>query len=150
MPNYRTHVAVGAPAGLAFAAVNSLNQSGFNVALEAFGGWWGGTAGAVLPDVVDPPYHTGHRAMGHGIIPVGAASLFWAENLHSWQNSLRRSADQHHVQQVSTQNSLPAWGRLLAEWFLRSLAGFVAGFGAGYFSHIILDFGTPCCVPFVA
>jgi len=41
MPNYSTHVAVGAPTGLAYAAVNSLNQSGFNVALEAFGGWCG-------------------------------------------------------------------------------------------------------------
>jgi hypothetical protein len=26
----------------------------------------------------------------------------------------------------------------------------VAGFGAGYISHIILDFGTPRCVPLVA
>src|SRR5947207_3275507 len=81
-------------------AVNSLNQSGFNVALKAFGGWCGGTAGAVLPDIFDPPDHPGHRAMGHGIVPVGTASLFWAGNLGSWQESLRRSADQHHVQQV--------------------------------------------------
>ncbi len=39
MPNDSTHVAVGAPTGLACAVVNSLNQRGFNVALEAFGGW---------------------------------------------------------------------------------------------------------------
>src|SRR5580698_1731552 len=90
LSDYRTHVAVGAPAGLAFAAFNSLNQNGLNVALEACGGWWGGTTGAVLPDVFDPPTQPGHRAMGHGLVPVGAASLFWAGNLPSWQDSLRR------------------------------------------------------------
>ena len=150
MPNYSTRVAVGAPTVLAYAVVNSLNQGGFNVALEAFGGWCGGTAGAVLPDIFDPPDHPGHRAMGHGIVPVEAASLFWAGNLGSWQESLRRSADQHHVQQVWAQNPLVALGHVLAEWFFRFLAGFVAGFGAGYISHIIPDFGAPRCVPFVA
>ena len=150
MPDYPTHVAIGAPSGLVCAAVNSLNQSGFNVGLEALGGWWGGTAGAVLPDILDPPNHPGHRAIAHGIVPVGAACLFWAGNLRSWQDGLRRSADQHHVQQVSAQNPLAALGHLLAEWFLRFLAGFVAGFGAGYISHIILDSATPRCVPFVA
>src|SRR5438552_3458402 len=69
MPNYSTHVAVGAPTGLACAVVNSLNQSGFNVALEAFGGWCGGTAGAVLPDIFDPPDHTWNRS-GWGCVPV--------------------------------------------------------------------------------
>jgi len=57
---------------------------------------------------------------------------------------------QHHVQQVWAQNPLVALGHVLAEWFFRFLAGFVAGFGAGYISHIILDFGAPRCVPFVA
>jgi hypothetical protein len=127
-----------------------LNQSGFNFALEVLGGWWGGTLGGVLPDIFDPPTHPGHRAMGHGLAPVGAASLFWAGNLQSWQDSLRRQADQHHVQQVPAQNHFAALGHLLAEWFFRFLAGFVAGFGAGYISHIIPDFGTPRCVPFVA
>jgi len=149
MPDYRTQVAVGAPAGIACAFFNSLNQRRFDVA-EAFGGWWGETAGAVLPDVFDPPTHPGHRAMGHGLVPVGAASLFWAGNLPSWQDSLRRQADQHYVQQVSAENPFAALGHVLAEWFFRFLAGFVAGFGAGYISHIILDFGSPRCVPLVA
>jgi hypothetical protein len=150
MPDYGTHVAIGGPAGLACASVNSLNQSGLNVALEAFGGSWGGTMGAVLPNVFDPPTHPRHRAMGHGLVPVGAASLFWAGNLQSWRDSLRREADQHHVQQVSAQSPFAALGHVLAEWFFRFLAGFVAGFGAGYISHIILDFGSPRCVPLVA
>jgi LexA-binding, inner membrane-associated putative hydrolase len=150
MPDYCTHIAVGAPVGLTCAFANSLNQGGLNITLEAFGGWWGGTAAAVLPDLFDPPSHPGHRAMGHGICPVVAGSLLWAGNLRSWQDGLRCLADRHRAQEIWAEDVLAALGHLLAEWLLRFLAGFVAGFGAGYISHIMLDYGTPRGLPFVA
>lgn len=150
MPNIRTHLSVGGPTGLGFAVVNSFDQKGINVAMEALGGWLGGAAGAILPDAIDPPNHSWHRGIGHGIAPVGAASTLWAENLSSWQLGLRQAADRHHIQQDWGQDPFAAFGHLLAEWLLRIAAGFVAGFGAGYISHIILDFGTPRCVPLVA
>jgi hypothetical protein len=149
MPNRRKHVAVGAPAGLAFAAVNSLNQGYFNSAIELLGGLCGGGAGAALPDIVDPPCHPGHRSLGHGIVPVGSAAAFWAKNLPSWQNGLRELADQHRAQRIAGCDWLESFGHLLIELILRFLAGFAAGVGAGYISHIILDLGTPCRIPLV-
>jgi hypothetical protein len=40
-------------------------------------------------------------------------------------------------------------GHAFAEWVLRLLSGFVAGFGAGYVTHVVLDFGTPRCLPLI-
>ena len=150
MPNRRTHIAVGAPAGLAWAAVNSLNQDYLDAAIELFGGLCGGGAGAALPDFIDPPCHPRHRSIGHGFLPVGSATAFWAKNLPSWQKRLRELADQHRVQRVVVDDGLEAFGHLLMELIFRFLAGFAAGIGAGYLSHIILDLGTPCCIPLVA
>jgi len=150
MPNRRTHTAVGAPSGLACSVFTSLGQDFPDFITECFGGLCGGWTGAALPDIIDPPNHPGHRSLGHGLVPVGAGLVFWAENLGSWQDSLRRLANEHQMQQITAQDPLASLGHLLAELFFRFLAGFLAGLGAGYYSHIILDHGTPRCIPFVA
>lgn len=150
MPNRGTHVAVGAGAGLVWAAVNSLNQDLLDTAIEMFGGLCGGGAGAVLPDLIDPPCHPRHRSLGHGLVPVGSAAALWAKNLPFWQNRLRELADQHRMQRNAANNILEAIGHVLMELIFRFLAGLAAGVGAGYISHIILDLGTPCCIPLVA
>lgn len=150
MPNRRTHVAVGAPAGLACASINSLNQDYLNAAIELFGGLCGGGVGAALPDIIDPPCHPRHRSVGHGFVQVGSAAAFWVKNLPSCQNRLHELADQHRVQRTVADDGLEALGHLLMELIFRFLAGFAAGIGAGYISHIILNLGTPCCIPLVA
>jgi hypothetical protein len=150
MPNRRMHVAVGAPTGLAYAAINSLNQDYLNAAIEMFGGLCGGGVGAVLPDIIDPPCHPRHRSVGHGLVPVGSAAAFWAKNLPSSQKRLRELADQHRGQRAVADDGLEAFGHLLMELIFRFLVGLAAGIGAGYISHIILDLGTPCCIPLVA
>ncbi len=149
MPNRRTHLAVGATVGVAWSALNALDQSAFDVILEGLGGWYGGRAGAVLPDILDPPVHPGHRALAHGILPVGRAGIFWAKNLEPCQDYLRRLANHHRAQRMIAQNPLEVLGHLLAECIFRLLAGFAAGLGAGYISHIILDLGTPGRIPLV-
>lgn len=150
MPNRETHVAVGATAGLACAVVNSLNQDCLDIAIELFGGLCGGSAGAMLPDLIDPPCHPRHRSLGHGLVPVGSAAALWAKNLHFWQNRLRELADQHRMQRNAANDILEVIGHALMELIFRFLAGLAAGVGAGYISHIILDLGTPCCIPLVA
>jgi hypothetical protein len=149
MPKRRTHLAVGATAGVALSALNSLDQNAFDLVLEVLGGWCGGRAGAALPDILDRPIHPGHRAIAHGVVPVGTALALWIKNLEPLQDNLRGLANRHRAQRISAQDPLEALGHLLAEWIFRFLAGLVAGFGAGYISHIILDFGTPGCIPLV-
>jgi len=43
---------------------------------------------------------------------------------------------------------LAAWYGLV-EMALRVLCGAVAGLGAGYLTHVALDFMTPCCLPLI-
>ena len=48
----------------------------------------------------------------------------------------------------TTDPIVQAW-HAFAESALRLLSGFLAGIGAGYITHVALDFGTPRCLPLV-
>jgi hypothetical protein len=118
--------------------------------METLGGALGGYCGGILPDCIDPPFHPGHRALGHGFVPVAAAANFWYQGLDGWQNQLRLLADeQGYRRSLSFDPAATAW-HAFAEWVLRLLSGFVAGLGAGYVTHIVLDFGTPRCLPLIS
>ena len=72
------------------------------------------------------------------------------QGLDGWQNQLRRLADEHNLaRSLSTDPLAIAW-HALAEWALRLLTGFLAGLGAGYVTHVVLDFGTPRCLPLIS
>jgi hypothetical protein len=149
MPNNPLHIATSTPAGAVFAFYKANSQNDLARFVEALGGAVGGYVGGVLPDRLDPPSHPGHRSWGHGVGSVAAGAVAWARRLDGWQDGLRRHAD--HRALLRGQATAPlaaAWYGLL-EWALRLLAGFVAGFGAGYLTHIVFDFGTPRCLPLI-
>ena len=150
MPNRPFHVATSAPAGAGYAFYKANNQNGLARTMEAFGGALGGYCGGILPDCIDPPFHPGHRSLGHGLVPVAAAANFWYQGLDGWQNQLRLLADEEGYRRfLSIDPATTAW-HAFAEWVLRLLSGFVAGFGAGYVTHVVLDFGTPRCLPLIS
>ena len=72
MPNRPFHVATSTPVGVGYALYKANNQNGLARTMEAFGGALGGYWGGILPDCIDPPFHPGHRSLGHGFVPVAA------------------------------------------------------------------------------
>jgi hypothetical protein len=150
MPNRAFHVATSTPAGAGYSFCKANKQNDLTRTMETFGGALGGYLGGILPDRLDPPFHPGHRSLGHGFVPVAAAASFWNQGLDGWQNQLRRLADEHNLgRSLSTDPLAVAW-HALAEWALRLLTGFLAGLGAGYVTHVVLDFGTPRCLPLIS
>ena len=150
MPNKPVHVATSGPAGLICAYMNApIDATGMNRLLEVAGGACGGALGGLLPDVFDPPYHPRHRALAHGMLPVLAGASVWGQGLGGWQTSLRQQADTFAVKRRSTVDPFLAALYSFAEMTLRLLCGAVAGLGAGYLTHIALDFTTPCCLPLI-
>ncbi len=150
MPNRPIHVATSTPAGAGYALYKANDQNDLARLLEAAGGALGGYCGGILPDHLDPPFHPGHRSLGHGFVPVAAAANFWNQGLDGWQNQLRLLADEHgYRRSLSTDPVATAW-HAFAEWALRFLSGFLAGLGAGYVTHVALDFGTPRCLPLIS
>lgn len=83
----------------------------------------------------------------HGTQPVTGAAVYWHLNLDQWQQSLRQMADNQRQNRLATTETLAVAWHTIAEWALRLLSGILAGFGAGYISHVALDFGTPRCLP---
>jgi hypothetical protein len=150
MPNRPIHIATSAPVGAAYAFHKANNQDGLAKITESIGGAVGGFWGGVLPDVIDPPYHPGHRSIGHGFLPVIAGATVWNQQLDGWQTQCRQLADEHAFRRSRSTDPLIAAWHALAEWALRLLSGFVAGFGAGYLTHVALDFGTPRCLPLIS
>ena len=149
MPNGPVHALTSTPAGAVYSLYKFNNQNSLARLFESTGGSIGGYIGGILPDWIDPPLHPGHRSFAHGLGPVLTGAAFWYRSLDDWQNDLRQIADQHaNCRARSTDFITIAW-HTFAEWVLRLFSGFLTGFGAGYITHVALDFGTPRCLPLV-
>lgn len=114
MPNRPFHIATSTPAGAGYAFYKANQQNGLARAVEALGGALGGYCGGILPDCIDPPFHSGHRSLGHGLVPVAAAGTIWNQVLDGWQNQLRRIADEHNYRRSLSAD--PASGRVGTLW----------------------------------
>jgi hypothetical protein len=95
MASGKTHQAVGALSGGAFAYYRAQGQEPPHILAETLDGLLGGWATSRLPDIFDPPIHPGHRSVGHAVIPVGTAGCYYAQSLGDWQEWLRRAAEEH-------------------------------------------------------
>ena len=126
------------------------SQNELGLFLEGVGGAFGGMAGGVLPDLLGPPNSSWHRSTAHSVLPVAIAGAYWSANLDEWQMKLRLLADHHHGARSQTTDVLAVCWHAFVEWVLRLLAGSLAGFGAGYLSHLALDLQTPRCVPLIS
>lgn len=150
MPNRPIHIATSVPAGAGYALYKTNIQNDLARLIELAGGAIGGYCGGILPDQIDPPFRPGRRSFGHGVCSVVAGATVWNQGLDGWQNRLRQLADEHSSRRSQSTDPIATAWHTFAEWSLRLLSGFLAGFGAGYISHVALDFGTPRCLPLIS
>jgi hypothetical protein len=149
LPTRTTHIAVGVPAGIAASVFSARSGNAGAILLEAVGGGLGGFAGAALPDVLEPPDNPNHRGIAHGIAPIGGLGFVVARDIERVQDFFRTEANQYAaLQQTAVSPALCLCFQFL-EALMRMLAGAVAGFVAGYTSHLILDLATPRSLPLI-
>ena len=150
MANHREHALAGAWRGGVAAAFLARDQALAPLLAEVAGGACAGRLAAALPDIIDPPTSFRHRSIGHGAAPVAAGIVALVRRLSQIQQQFREEA-QHHA--GARDQTASCWARLyhvIAEYFLRFVAGAVVGAAAGYVSHLVLDAGTPMGLPIFA
>lgn len=150
MPNGRTHKVVGAVVGGGAALVKSAGQPAGCRALETAGGVLAGVGLGMLPDVIEPALHPGHRSLAHGAAPAVVLGSLVAQHLDSWQASLRARAEQQATLAMQSQSQLAHLWHAFLELLFRLLAGAVAGGFGGYGSHLALDAFTRRGLPLIA
>jgi len=124
-------------------------ETPINKLTEALSGMAVGTFAGMLPDILDPPTHPGHRSVAHAIVPAGTAGVTVAPRIGSAQQWFREKAEQCRARRAVATNFFDSFVLLLAEILLRLCAGAVVGLAAGYASHLLLDAGTPDGLPFI-
>ncbi|MGH9770402.1 MAG: hypothetical protein ACRD4Q_01655 [Candidatus Acidiferrales bacterium] len=149
MPSRSVHLVTAVPVGAGFAFSKASQASSNQVPLEALGGALGGYLGGLCPDFFDPPTSPNHRALGHGLAPAGLGGVAWLSNLDSAQGWLRRQAEQCRQRSVQAQSPSAAFWFQFLEFLCVLGAGVLAGFVAGYASHLALDFATPRSLPLI-
>ena len=147
MPNRQTHIDAGAIAGTLTALVLAGRPSGAILMAELAGGMLGGALGGAMPDVLEPATSPDHRKLAHSLVTAGALTL---AKVTDWQAECRRQAA---AQRQSSVRFLPGSrersdAELAAIWW-SFLAGLIAGFVAGYASHLALVAATPRSLPFI-
>lgn len=147
MPNRPIHVFAGILAGGGFSVFQARDEEPGQVVCELVGGVVGGYVGGRMPDIIDPPTSPRHRSWGHGIIPVVVVGVTYAFYLVRWQEFLRKEAEKFRAWREKTKSRLKRLGHSFAEFILRAISGFLAGFFAGYVSHVLLDATTPGGLP---
>ncbi len=145
MPKRVTHEIVGAASGAAFALFRVSDAPTSHALAEVLGGALGGWMGGALPDILEPATTPNHREVAHSVVAGGALTL---ARLAEWQATCRSEAKGCDARALTF--ALGSDARQRAEWDglgWRFLAGLLAGFVAGYASHLMLDAVTPKGLP---
>lgn len=152
MPNAPTHAIAAVVSGGALAIYRARDQIPSHRALEGLGGALGGLVGGRAPDssFVDPAsLGPNHRRFGHSwTVLVGGVYLADAV-ITAWERFCRDQADAA-AHRLATDSALSSIGRvalIFAECMWRLAAGAMAGFIAGYTSHLVLDAFTARSLP---
>ena len=147
MANGRTHAWAGLAAGGGAALYRGRHQPLLDMVVEGVGGAIGGYFGGKVPDVLEPAIHSWHRDFCHSWT-VGAFVTAAITTLAEWESHCREKAAEMRRQRIALQpGSFAAFFYFLGEMLWTLAAGFVAGFGAGYVSHLVLDAATPRGLP---
>lgn len=155
MPNRKTHTAVGAATGAAFAFYRAKDQTPNNLLTEALGGLLGGCLGGRLPDILEPAVSSWHRDTAHSLA-VGGAIISTRNRLSELETGCRENAERCRAIRMVRQGNgfVPAPRGSLSEFLSemqellwRLLAGFLNGLAAGYLSHLALDAASPRSIP---
>jgi len=140
MPNRNVHLPVGRAAGVATAGYLAKDEDWFLILLRASGGYLGGKAGALAPDIIDPSSNgPNHRSIGHGIVPLSSIALLGKDALTGLRNKLMEWAEKFD------RGRFPVF-----TWLCHFAIGLIDGFLAGYLSHVALDSMTPKGLPVIA
>lgn len=153
MPRRKTHDPAGVISGGALAAFRARNQSPAAVILETVGGALGGLAGSRVPDGLEPSSLGGcHRDFCHSWSVMIAGVRFADAAITGWERFCRQQAElaSNHRKNAVGLSDLERFFLLLQEMAWRIAAGILAGFIAGYGSHLILDAGTPKSLPLIS
>lgn len=145
MPRKNQHIGIALFAQLAVEVLKPSALEGDDRFWDVVGACLGASFGGVLPDVLEPALSPNHRQFAHGIIPAVAVLHFGkgahcegCDSLYCWA----REAPRPSVGVIAPADSTPRWLRFV-------IAGFFRGVPVGYLSHLVADFGTPCCLPLV-
>jgi membrane-bound metal-dependent hydrolase YbcI (DUF457 family) len=150
MPNASTHAIFGVAAGSVYANARSQSHNDTARFLETVGGATGGYLGARLPDILEPAFCPSHRAFAHSITACGAVIRVGRDQLQDWEGWCRAKAAQLLQQSLAyPAGSIERVFLHLSATALTILAGALAGFVAGYASHLILDALTPNGLPLI-
>ena len=147
MANGAAHRLVGSVSGGCAAAWAARGQTPAILLVETLGGIGGGIAGARAPDVIDPPTSGRHRSLGHGVVPVGATATALIRKLKEWQEQLRTFAEKERCECAAATTFLTQACHLVLSLLAQLASGALAGFVAGYLSHLAMDFTTPAGLP---
>jgi membrane-bound metal-dependent hydrolase YbcI (DUF457 family) len=145
MPNCRTHTTVGAVSGATLAAFHARHLTPADQMVEAVGGMIAGAWAGQLPDLLEPATSPCHRDVAHSCAALTAVAGFEFE---PWRNTCRARADEYH-HRLGEPGLTDSQRFLLTlyETAWRLIAGALAGFQAGYASHLLLDGCTPSGLP---
>jgi LexA-binding, inner membrane-associated putative hydrolase len=155
MPDRKTHTAIGAGTGAAFAFYRAKDQSPCNLVTEVAGGLVGGYLGGLVPDVLEPAVSSWHRDTAHSLA-VGGAIISLRNHLSGLESGCRENAekckavrmvDRENTFVTAPDNPLSQFLSEVEEQLWRFLAGFLNGLAAGYVSHLALDAATPRSIP---
>lgn len=149
MANYHEHRYAGRLCGALAAWLYAQDQGPLGQVLETIGGGIAGDLGGALPDWFDPPTHSYHRSLAHGVAPAVVAGRALIDQLPISQRSLREAAVQCEERWRSGASESERAEGLLGMLACRIVAGALPGLIAGYASHLVLDFRTPRCLPLI-
>ena len=139
MPGKQLHLIAGISAGITAAEFQLRDRSDQERLCGRIDGGCGGALGALIPDLIDRPFHPNHRSIGHSVLGTliicGCAWMILSLLVDEWQLSAEIAEENGH-----------AW----LKYFYYFLAGFSWGVIAGQVSHLALDAFTPKGLPFVA
>lgn len=148
MPNRPVHDIAGLLAGIVEGARQANTAGSPYPEVEVVASAVGGVLGSRCPDWVEPASQgPRHRAVAHDMMfGVAVAKLPVVE----WQSACRRAAAEHEVRALRLPaGSLERAIQQMLVYLWHALAGVLGGLRAGYLSHLVLDFGTPACLPLV-
>ncbi len=151
MADRKTHLRVGALAGVGVGLYAARNLNDWPAVARILGAILGSIAGAALPDVFEPALHSWHRRSFHSwgaLAGTAGVTLGPPVALRRWIAEREAAAEQARLQREALPKGHPdRAGLWLAEMFEHFLVAAALGLPAGYASHLILDAGSPRGLP---
>jgi membrane-bound metal-dependent hydrolase YbcI (DUF457 family) len=151
LPDGRTHAFLGVTVGAATGVLVAPEEPDYAKLIVAMGAAFGGYAGGILPDVLEPPLHPHHRDFCHSVMLTGSLVAATGAPAGAATTELFAAAARLRAQRAALPPNDPNRFWLGAQEALcHLLSGAMVGFLAGYVSHVAADSTTSRGVPLMA